>query len=537
MAKPNADKAANDYYEYKRRKEQQRLMREAQAGGPTARAAAPGQARPTAKAAKPAEAPAEALDQTPAPDQAADLIAPAASAQPAVDGAEPADLPEWEGAEAAPLNTAFDWDVEADGDDDEDDEPGALDRALEVAGRGALAAARAAQKGAGWLMNRSKEVLADYRERADERAERKREQRETQAAAEAETPEAAPDAPSAPGDDVYDYEYVPNRSLLGLVEPADAESADADSVQPLGSALSPGSAFSPDTQPPADAEAADLPDFAPRGNSPEWMRTLPDDEDDFEPREGRRGAAQRPSRFSSIFKRRAQAEPDDDMPSDAGSALQEGNGFMDKQNKPATSLTDLLAGDLGDTPVLSRRERRALAEAQKAQQEQPIDEPASPFAEEPVPAPARSPYADAPADLGSEWGAADGQVDEPTMEYTPLRARKQPEPRPEPARREPARRVKPAPVPRPPIELDDDDDEDDEPIVRHKGQRALSERAMQRPERLEPKRRVYEEELDDDFDDDDYDDDYDDDEMSVGKRILGFLKGLIVIGLILLLSV
>lgn len=180
------------------------------------------------------------------------------------------------------------------------------------------------------------------------------------------------------------------------------------------------------------------------------------------------------------------------------------------ENNKQKSMTELMAEGLNDTPSLSRRERRRLAEASAGKK------------------PAESSVLTAELNQTN-----DGVVDDtPTQEYKPTRNQKPPVKKPIVLLDEDeddlmdapgedsfiASRVKPVKTP---ISLDDDDedDEDEKP------------RSSRKP-------LVYDDE-DDDDDDDDYDDYEDDDEeeVSFGQRILGFLKGLLVIALILLLTI
>lgn len=187
-----------------------------------------------------------------------------------------------------------------------------------------------------------------------------------------------------------------------------------------------------------------------------------------------------------------------------------GSQMEDKNKKP--SMTELLAADLDDQPVMSRRARRRRADEEEVAQ----------------------------VDLTQPAEETEFPVDEPTVEFKPIRSRAD-----EPAAPKPVPRKK-----RPPrvVELPEEDDEEEEEIeeVRKPARRPSQPKRAPKPQPQPKKRRVYsdedyDDEYDDDYDDyddDDYDDDYDDDERGgFGKRFLGFLKVVVVIILILALSV
>jgi hypothetical protein len=171
----------------------------------------------------------------------------------------------------------------------------------------------------------------------------------------------------------------------------------------------------------------------------------------------------------------------------------------DQERTQAASLTDQLYEDLEQQPTMSRRERRALAAAQqkeKGEDDLPaVDEPTALFTmsrkhedeEKPVRA-----------------GRVEDEDDEGEDDVKPVKVRK-------------ARKAK-----KPAYEEDDGDDEDED----------------EKPARKK-ERKVYQEDEDDEDEDDLEMDEYDDDDesMGFGKRLLAFLKGLIVIALILLLSI
>lgn len=179
----------------------------------------------------------------------------------------------------------------------------------------------------------------------------------------------------------------------------------------------------------------------------------------------------------------------------------------DKNRKP--SMTELLAAELDDQPDMSRRARRQRAEAQEAAQ----NDVAQPTEENEFP------------------------VDEPTVEFKPIRSRTV-----EPVSEKPAPRKK-RPVRTVELPQEDEDEDEEELEERRPVRRPAQPKRAPKPQGK--KRRVYSDEdyddeyddYDDDYDDDDYDDDYDDEHVGFGKRFLGFLKVLVIIVLILALSV
>lgn len=179
-----------------------------------------------------------------------------------------------------------------------------------------------------------------------------------------------------------------------------------------------------------------------------------------------------------------------------------GSQMEDKNRKP--SMTELLAAELDDQPDMSRRARRQRAEAQEAAQ----NDVAQPTEENEFP------------------------VDEPTVEFKPIRSRTV-EPvseKPAPRKKRPVRTVE---LP----QEDEDEDEDEEELEERRPVRRPAQ-PKRAPKPQGKKRRVYsDEDYDDEYDDDDYDDDYDDEHVGFGKRFLGFLKVLVIIVLILALSV
>lgn len=187
-----------------------------------------------------------------------------------------------------------------------------------------------------------------------------------------------------------------------------------------------------------------------------------------------------------------------------------GSQMEDKNKKP--SMTELLAADLDDQPVMSRRARRRRADEENAAQ----------------------------VDLTQPAEETEFPVDEPTVEFKPIRNRAEETAAPKPV----SRKKRPPRV----VELPEEDGEEEEEIeeVRKPARRPSQPKRAPKPQPQPKKRRVYsdedyDDEYDDDYDDyddDDYDDDYDDDERGgFGKRFLGFLKVVVVIILILALSV
>ena len=178
---------------------------------------------------------------------------------------------------------------------------------------------------------------------------------------------------------------------------------------------------------------------------------------------------------------------------------EDGGEGMDEKDR--ASLTELLAADLDDQPVPSRRARKASGS------ERPVSK---------VEQPELLTGEDDHMVIGDIW-ESDLPVDEPTLEFRPLR---QPE-------GQPKRRA---------VEVDEEP-ANAIPV------RSRRERVKPEPDRRKPERRIYSDDdydYDDEYDGDDYDDDYDDDEddsVGIGHYILGFFKGIILIGLILLLIV
>jgi len=195
------------------------------------------------------------------------------------------------------------------------------------------------------------------------------------------------------------------------------------------------------------------------------------------------------------------------------------------------SMTELMAEGLNDTPTLSRRERRMLAEAAEAKN----NAESSTLSE----------------DLTqTEEGVVD---DTPTQEYTPVRTQQTPAKKPvilpdddeedeeeeeevpvKPAKKSSKKAAKKAPKKQLPPEDDEDEDEDEDDE---------DEEVQPKRGRKSAKRPVYDdddedEDDEDDDDDDDYeDDDEDEEEVSFGTRVLGFLKALLVIVLLILLVI
>lgn len=176
-----------------------------------------------------------------------------------------------------------------------------------------------------------------------------------------------------------------------------------------------------------------------------------------------------------------------------------GEGMDEKDRSASASLTELLAADLDDQPVPSRRARKAGGSKQTAAA---VEQPA---------------LADTERDdvVTADIWESDIPVDEPTLEFKPLR---QPD-------QQPSRRA---------VEQEDES-------VRTIPSRSKRERMKPEPDRRQLERRVYsDDDYDNDYDYDDYDDDYDDDDddrVGIGHFVLGFFKTIILIGLICLLIV
>lgn len=219
---------------------------------------------------------------------------------------------------------------------------------------------------------------------------------------------------------------------------------------------------------------------------------------------------------------------------------------MDDGRNDRIELTRTLADEAEAGKTLSRRERRALAgqreRYQRIEDEDEGDQIAD-VADEPEPAPPRAAPSAPPARDGGV------PIDEPTQQFTPLRARM----------------LKARPAPSEEADYDDEDydeDEDDMPARQVRAEKK-AQRAEKKAEKRAQKARKrvyrdedlddeeygdYEDEYDDEYDDYEYDeDDYDDYEaedeyereyhVSIGRRILGVLKGLIAVALFLAISV
>ena len=181
---------------------------------------------------------------------------------------------------------------------------------------------------------------------------------------------------------------------------------------------------------------------------------------------------------------------DDDLSTPAAhnaSDAQDMEGEQSTMDNKQKSMTELMAEGMSETPSLSRRERRMLNEA----------------------AGAKAPAKEAAPALSDD----NAEVEEPTVEYKPVRTR---------------------PPKKAPVVLDDDDDEDEDD----------EEEEVKKPAkaaRKKAKRPVYDDDEDDDDEDDDDedidDDDDDEDDVSVSKRIFGFIRALLAIVLVLILLV
>lgn len=272
---------------------------------------------------------------------------------------------------------------------------------------------------------------------------------------------------------------------------------------------------------------------------PETAESGDDDDDDDAP-------VARGTKLFGFFRRRSPA-PEPVPAEEPIEPAQPGGEDLSMDSRQQAALTQRLSEELESTPSLSRKERKALAAGVKTRAAIPAPAPVQPAPVPPAPIavqPAPTPVQPAPAQRAAApvqraaapaapaaampFSAPTAQraaypVDEPTQEFRPLRARL---------------------TKNPPIEPDLVEDEDDDLPLR---------RAPKPPK--EKKRRVYQDEdLEDeaygddryeDYDEDDYDD-YDEDEdderfdhedVSFGRRLLGFFKGLVVLILILALCV
>ena len=188
------------------------------------------------------------------------------------------------------------------------------------------------------------------------------------------------------------------------------------------------------------------------------------------------------------------AEASNDMVNDAhGATDMEGDyKTMDNNRK---SMTETMAEGLSETPTLSRRERRMLAEAANA----------SAAAKEKV------------EDDLDRLSDAIVEDEQPTVEYKPVRSKAK----------------------KPVVMLDEEDDEDEDEDDEEEEEEEKEAPKAKKPSRPEKKRPVYDDDEDDDDEDDeddeDYDDEDDDDEISAGKRIFGVIKVLLAIFLLLAL--
>ena len=202
------------------------------------------------------------------------------------------------------------------------------------------------------------------------------------------------------------------------------------------------------------------------------------------------------------------------MPQYRNIARQEGEPLMSEQQENNAMLTDILGEGIDEKPGLTRRERRALLEANE---KLPVK-----------------------GGVISDNRKANEKFsdDAPTVEFTPIRVHPDEKSQTAAQDRKPAPALKPTDKPRrAPIKIAEEIKERDS-----ERQRVDSRAKLEReePVRREPKRRVYDD--DDDYDDDDYDefDDYDDDDddyYSFGKRFLGFAKVLLMLLLIILLAI
>ncbi len=209
-----------------------------------------------------------------------------------------------------------------------------------------------------------------------------------------------------------------------------------------------------------------------------------------------------PTRSSDPAPAVAPAGASEDMPAFDG---RKGLTMSEKDKLVVPELTEKLAEELDGVPALSRRERKAMAAAAKSASE---------------PAQARA-TREEPAQQQRDL------VDEPTQQFRPLRART---------------------VSRPVLnaENDGEEDEDDdiEPARKRFARPVPHKKRVYRDEEVEPDDdEDYEDEYDeDDYDEDDYDEeDYDEEDeryhVSFGKRLLSFIKGLLILVIVLMLIV
>lgn len=186
---------------------------------------------------------------------------------------------------------------------------------------------------------------------------------------------------------------------------------------------------------------------------------------------------------------------DDDLSTPAAhnaSDAQDMEGEQSTMDNKQKSMTELMAEGMSETPSLSRRERRMLNEA----------------------AGTKTPAKEAAPALSDD----SAEVEEPTVEYKPVRTR---------------------PPKKAPVVLDDDDneDEDDEEEEVKKPSKAARKKAK-RPVYDDDEDEDDEDEDDEDEDDEDIDDEDDDeDDISVSKRIFGFIRALLAIVLVFILLV
>lgn len=301
-----------------------------------------------------------------------------------------------------------------------------------------------------------------------------------------------------------------------------------------------------------DAVLPSEPSVKPARSRFAWLEQEEDDDDDYDDLRPAGGLKLFGFGFnrSESSDRKSQAEEFD-------AAQQEDLDMDDKQQPVSPELTRMLSEASEAPRALSRRERRALA---GASQPEPHEDPA--------PEPARSRQAAQPVPSESETVSEPDPipqqqpsvlVDEPTQEFKPLRVRV----------------LRPS-QPEEPVAKADEEDEEEVDLPRRAARSAKKAEKKAKKEARRSKRRVYlDEDLDeDDYDEyDDYDDDYDDDEyddyddeydrydddydddyddeyayeeearydreyhVSIGRRILGFFKTLLVILLLLAVCV
>ncbi len=210
-------------------------------------------------------------------------------------------------------------------------------------------------------------------------------------------------------------------------------------------------------------------------------------------------------------------------------------GEMKKMDNNRKSMTEMMAEGMTETPSLSRRERRMLAEAANAG------------------ANAAAAQKEKVEDDLDRLSDAISEDEQPTVEYKPVRTKaKKPvvqledENGDDEDEEEEAPKAKKAARPEKARSIFDDEDDEDEEEEEEEEDEAPK---TKKPSRVSKKRPVYDDDDDDDEDDEDEEDededddldededDDDEDEIGAGKRVFGFLKALIAIALLLALII